>query len=206
MDWSTNLQMVAAGLAMGSIYALVALGFVLIFNAVNVVNFAQGEFAMVPAFVAVWLMNSLNTPFALTCVITVVFMGIFGIIFQRIAYAALALVFLAGALHAPRGAGGRRVYGVLVALATLVGAGIAGRHVWVQMQPAGAAPSCGPPLSFLQETMGPMELVRKVLTGEVDSLHQSMIAMQEAGVAFSLMVEVRNKLMESYQQVMRMQV
>jgi branched-chain amino acid transport system permease protein len=71
---------------MGSIYALVALGFVLIFNAVNVVNFAQGEFAMVPAFVAVWLMNSLNTPFALTCVITVVFMGVFGIIFQRIAY------------------------------------------------------------------------------------------------------------------------
>jgi branched-chain amino acid transport system permease protein len=86
MDWSTNLQMVTAGLAMGSIYALVALGFVLIFNAVNVVNFAQGEFAMVPAFVAVWLMNSLHTPFALTCVITVVFMGVFGIVFQRIAY------------------------------------------------------------------------------------------------------------------------
>lgn len=86
MDWSTNLQMVAAGLAMGSIYALVALGFVLIFNAVNVVNFAQGEFAMVPAFVAVWLLSSLNIPFVLTCVITVVFMGVFGIVFQRIAY------------------------------------------------------------------------------------------------------------------------
>jgi branched-chain amino acid transport system permease protein len=71
---------------MGSIYALVALGFVLIFNAVNVVNFAQGEFAMVPAFVAVWLMSSLNIPFALTCVITVIFMGVFGIVFQRIAY------------------------------------------------------------------------------------------------------------------------
>jgi branched-chain amino acid transport system permease protein len=85
MDWSTNLQMVTAGLAMGSIYALVALGFVLIFNAVNVVNFAQGEFAMVPAFVAVWLL-SLNLPFPLTCVLTVVFMGIFGIVFQRIAY------------------------------------------------------------------------------------------------------------------------
>ena len=86
MDWSTNLQMVVAGLAMGSIYALVALGFVLIFNAVNVVNFAQGEFAMVPAFVAVWLMSSLNIPFALTCMITVIFMGVFGIVFQRIAY------------------------------------------------------------------------------------------------------------------------
>jgi branched-chain amino acid transport system permease protein len=86
MDWSTNLQMVVAGLAMGSIYALVALGFVLIFNAVNVVNFAQGEFAMVPAFVAVWLISSLNIPFPLTCVITVIFMGVFGIVFQRIAY------------------------------------------------------------------------------------------------------------------------
>jgi branched-chain amino acid transport system permease protein len=78
--------MVAAGLAMGSIYALVALGFVLIFNAVNVVNFAQGEFAMVSAFVAVWLLTSLNIPFPLACVITVVFMGVFGIVFQRIAY------------------------------------------------------------------------------------------------------------------------
>ncbi len=86
MDWSTNLQMVTAGLAMGSIYALVALGFVLIFNAVNVVNFAQGEFAMVPAFVAVWLMGSMNIHYGLTCVITVIFMGIFGIVFQRIAY------------------------------------------------------------------------------------------------------------------------
>jgi branched-chain amino acid transport system permease protein len=86
MDWSTNLQMVTAGLAMGSIYALVALGFVLIFNAVNVVNFAQGEFAMVPAFVAVWLMGSMNISYGLTCVITVIFMGVFGIVFQRIAY------------------------------------------------------------------------------------------------------------------------
>ena len=86
MDWSTNLQMITAGLAMGSIYALVALGFVLIFNAVNVVNFAQGEFAMVPAFIAVWLLTSAEVPFVLACVMTVVFMAIFGIVFQRIAY------------------------------------------------------------------------------------------------------------------------
>ncbi len=46
----------------------------------------------------------------------------------------------------------------------------------------------------------------KVLTGESTNLHQAMIAMQEASVAFSLMVEVRNKLVESYQEVMRMQV
>ena len=65
MDLSTNLQMLTQGLAMGSIYALVALGFVLIFNAVGVVNFAQGEFVMVPAFVAVALMEVLHLPFPL---------------------------------------------------------------------------------------------------------------------------------------------
>ncbi len=49
-------------------------------------------------------------------------------------------------------------------------------------------------------------LTRQVLLGESDQMHQSVIAMQEAGVAFSLMVEMRNKLVESYQELMRMQV
>jgi flagellar hook-basal body complex protein FliE len=49
-------------------------------------------------------------------------------------------------------------------------------------------------------------ITKRVLLGESDQLHQSVIAMQEAGVSFSLMVEVRNKLIESYQELMRMQV
>lgn len=49
------------------------------------------------------------------------------------------------------------------------------------------------------------DLTRKVLLGDSDQIHQSVIAMQEASVAFSLMVEVRNKLVESYQELMRMQ-
>jgi flagellar hook-basal body complex protein FliE len=47
---------------------------------------------------------------------------------------------------------------------------------------------------------------QQVLMGDTGQLHQSVIAMQESGVAFSLMVEVRNKLVESYQELMRMQV
>jgi flagellar hook-basal body complex protein FliE len=49
-------------------------------------------------------------------------------------------------------------------------------------------------------------LTQRVLMGETDQLHQSVIAMQEASVSFSLMVEVRNKLVESYQELMRLQV
>lgn len=48
--------------------------------------------------------------------------------------------------------------------------------------------------------------MRHLMLGESDNLHRSMIAMQEAGVAFTLLVEVRNKLVESYQELMRMPV
>ena len=48
--------------------------------------------------------------------------------------------------------------------------------------------------------------VNDLLSGKDIPLHQAMIAMQEAGVAFQLMVEVRNKLLEGYQELMRMQV
>jgi flagellar hook-basal body complex protein FliE len=49
-------------------------------------------------------------------------------------------------------------------------------------------------------------VTKQVLLGDSGQLHQSVIAMQEASVAFSLMVEVRNKLVDSYQELMRMQV
>ena len=50
------------------------------------------------------------------------------------------------------------------------------------------------------------QAVNDLLSGKDIPLHQAMIAMQEAGVAFQLMVEVRNKLLDGYQELMRMQV
>src|SRR6478735_6224682 len=49
------LQLLFTGIGIGAVYALVALGFVLIFRATNVVNFAQGEFSMVAAYLMVVL-------------------------------------------------------------------------------------------------------------------------------------------------------
>jgi len=68
----------------------------------------------------------------------------------------------------------------------------------------------GQMLEGLVNTVGAKEtqataITRKVLLGDSDQMHQSVIAMQEASVAFNLMVEVRNKLVESYQELMRMQ-
>jgi flagellar hook-basal body complex protein FliE len=50
------------------------------------------------------------------------------------------------------------------------------------------------------------QAVHDLLSGQNVSLHQTMIAMEEASVSFQLMVEVRNRLLESYQELMRMQV
>jgi Branched-chain amino acid transport system / permease component len=57
MAMGIALQLLFTGLGIGSIYALVALGFVLIYRATNVVNFAQGDFAMLGAFSMVVLCN-----------------------------------------------------------------------------------------------------------------------------------------------------
>ena len=50
------------------------------------------------------------------------------------------------------------------------------------------------------------DAVHTLQSGGNVSLHQAVIAMEEASVSFQLMVEVRNKLLESYQEMMRMQV
>ena len=50
------------------------------------------------------------------------------------------------------------------------------------------------------------EAVNGLLSGQNVSLHQTIISVQEASTSFQLMVEVRNKLLDSYQELMRMQV
>ena len=57
-----------------------------------------------------------------------------------------------------------------------------------------------------EKQLASSQAVNDLLAGKDVPLHQAMIAMQEAGVAFQLMVEVRNKLLQGYQDLMRMQI
>ena len=86
-------------------------------------------------------------------------------IFQRIAFAGLGVVLLIGGLHAPHSSGGRRIYGALALIAAAIGAGIAGRHVWIQHLPADQVPSCGPGLDYMRDMMPLTSVIRKVLIG-----------------------------------------
>ncbi|ATE72999.1 disulfide bond formation protein B [Lysobacter capsici] len=86
-------------------------------------------------------------------------------IFQRVAFAALGLVFLLGALHGPKKAGGRRGYGVLALLASLAGIAVAGNHVRLQHLPPDQVPACGPGLNYMLDAMPITGVIKKVMTG-----------------------------------------
>lgn len=77
-----NLQVLFSGLAIGAVYSLVALGFVLIIRTTNVVNFAQGDFAMLGAFGMMTFLTMLHLPYWLALVLTLLLMAAFGVIFN----------------------------------------------------------------------------------------------------------------------------
>ena len=87
-------------------------------------------------------------------------------ILQRIAFAALGIVFLVGGLHAPDSAGGRRAYGLLALLPAATGMYLAGKHVWIQHLPPSEVPTCtSMGLDYMIEAMGPMKALATALQG-----------------------------------------
>jgi branched-chain amino acid transport system permease protein len=81
---SELIQYIISGIAIGCIYGLVALGFVLIYKATEVVNFAQGELMMLGAFIAYTFITFMDLPYWIAFLFTVVFMGLFGLLLDRV--------------------------------------------------------------------------------------------------------------------------
>ncbi len=79
-------QVVISGLTLGSLYALVGLGFVVIYRATKVVNFAQGEMLMLGAMAALYFHADLSLPYSLAFLFAVICCGVFGAVLERIAY------------------------------------------------------------------------------------------------------------------------
>ena len=78
------LQLLVSGLVIGSIYSLVALGFVIIYKATKVVNFAQGELVMVGAYICFSLTVQAKLPFLAAFFLTLGFSFVLGIAIERL--------------------------------------------------------------------------------------------------------------------------
>ena len=77
-------QLVVTGLVIGSVYSLVALGFVLIYKATSVINFAQGEFVLVGGYICLDLVVGFKIPFVWAFILTMGFSVILGLLVERL--------------------------------------------------------------------------------------------------------------------------
>ena len=78
------LQLALSGIAIGCVYALVALGFVLIYKATETVNFAQGELMMLGGFLAYTATALMGWPYWAAIIFAVLVMAVFGMATERI--------------------------------------------------------------------------------------------------------------------------
>ncbi|MDE0063173.1 MAG: branched-chain amino acid ABC transporter permease [Gammaproteobacteria bacterium] len=78
------VQLLISGVSQGCVYGLIALGFVLIYKATEMVNFAQGDIMMIGAFMAVVFINLLDWPFALGLLAAIGVMAVVGALLERV--------------------------------------------------------------------------------------------------------------------------
>ncbi len=80
------LSQLINGLHVGSIYALIALGYTMVYGIVKLINFAHGDIIMVGAYTALVIVSSLGLPFYVGVLAAMVMCVVFGVVIERIAY------------------------------------------------------------------------------------------------------------------------
>ncbi|MEG2927972.1 MAG: branched-chain amino acid ABC transporter permease [Oscillospiraceae bacterium] len=83
MGFISNL---ISGLSLGSIYALIALGYTMVYGIAKMLNFAHGDLIMVGAFSAIVFISSFGLPVWISVVLSVVCCVVFGVLIEKIAY------------------------------------------------------------------------------------------------------------------------
>ena len=84
LDWQFSLLLLSNGVLIGLMYALIALGFVLVYKATDAINFAQGEFVMIAALVVAVSLGAGGMPLWLAIVLGLASMVAFGFALERV--------------------------------------------------------------------------------------------------------------------------
>lgn len=83
---------------------------------------------------------------------------------QRVIFICILVLSALAALHGPRRVG-ERIYAVLIGMLSLVGAGVASRHIWLQNLPKDQVPACGPGLDYMLNTFPMAEVLKELMHG-----------------------------------------
>ncbi|KAA6225394.1 MULTISPECIES: branched-chain amino acid ABC transporter permease [unclassified Campylobacter] len=86
MDFSLFLQQLINGLSVGSMYALIAVGYTMVYGVLRLINFAHGDIMMVGAYICLICMASFEIPFLVALCLAIVFAMCIGIATDKIAY------------------------------------------------------------------------------------------------------------------------
>ena len=79
-----TLQTLVGGLSLGAIYALIAMGFSVVYRTMGLVNFAHADIAMIGAYAASTFYLTSHLPFAVAIVISIVVTGAIGLVIERV--------------------------------------------------------------------------------------------------------------------------
>lgn len=86
MDSSLILQQIVNGFSLGSMYALIAIGYTMVYGVLRLINFAHGDIMMVGAYSALFCVTSMNVPFLGALSLAMLFAAALGITIDKVAY------------------------------------------------------------------------------------------------------------------------
>lgn len=86
MSWAMLIQHLLNGLTLGSLYALIAIGYTMVYGILRLINFAHGEIFMLGAYFVFWGVTLVHLPWVVAIVLSIITISMLGIMVDRVAY------------------------------------------------------------------------------------------------------------------------
>ena len=80
------------GLGLGSVYAIIALGYTMVYGIAKMLNFAHGDIIMIGAYVAFFALSRFQLPLFVSVILSIVVCTILGVVIERLAYKPLYIL------------------------------------------------------------------------------------------------------------------
>ncbi len=86
MDFTTFMQQMINGISLGSMYALIAIGYTMVYGVLRLINFAHGDIMMVGAFLGYFGVASMDLPFGVAALFAILGAALLGVLTDKVAY------------------------------------------------------------------------------------------------------------------------